>query len=98
MPYATHSKTVGAVLRVDPSQSHLDLETLREYNAKTRRGEQKMRRFGTHGPVNKKDNYVVLREKEHNDFIKRIQLGRYIVLFAPRQTAKQLSSKKLLTR
>ena len=47
-----------------------------------------MRHFGTHGPVNKKDNYVVLRKKEHNDFIKRIKLGRYIVLFAPRQTGK----------
>ena len=47
-----------------------------------------MRYFGTHGPVNKKDNYVVLRKKEHNDFIKRIKLGRYIVLFAPRQTGK----------
>ena len=47
-----------------------------------------MRHFGTHGPVNKKENYVVLREKEHNDFIKRIKLGRYIVLFAPRQTGK----------
>lgn len=47
-----------------------------------------MRHFGTHGPVNKKDNYVVVRKKEHVDFIKRIKLGRYIVLFAPRQTGK----------
>ena len=47
-----------------------------------------MRHFGTYGPVNKKDNYVVQRKKEHNDFIKRIKLGRYIVLFAPRQTGK----------
>ena len=47
-----------------------------------------MRHFGTHGPVNKKDNYIVQRKKEHNDFIKRIKLGRYIVLFAPRQTGK----------
>lgn len=47
-----------------------------------------MRHFGTHGPVNKKDNYVVQRTKERNDFVKRIKLGRYIVLFAPRQTGK----------
>lgn len=47
-----------------------------------------MRHFGTHGPVNQKDNYVVLRKTERNDFIKRIKLGRYIVLFAPRQTGK----------
>ena len=47
-----------------------------------------MRHFGTQGPVNKKDNYVVERKKERDEFIKRIKLGRYIVLFAPRQTGK----------
>ena len=47
-----------------------------------------MRHFGTHGPVNQKDNYVVLRKTERETFIKRIKLGRYIVLFAPRQTGK----------
>ena len=47
-----------------------------------------MRHFGTQGPVNKKDNYVVARKKERDEFIKRIKLGRYIVLFAPRQTGK----------
>lgn len=47
-----------------------------------------MRHFGTHGPVNKIDNYVVARTERLDDFIKRIKLGRYIVLFAPRQTGK----------
>ena len=47
-----------------------------------------MRVFGTYGPVNPKDNYVVSREAELADFIKRVKLGRYIVIFAPRQTGK----------
>ena len=47
-----------------------------------------MRHFGTHGPVNAIDNYVVARTERLDDFIKRIKLGRYIVLFAPRQTGK----------
>ena len=47
-----------------------------------------MRRFGTQGPVNPKDNYVVARSEELTDFINRIKQGRYIVLFAPRQTGK----------
>ena len=47
-----------------------------------------MRHFGTYGPVNKKDNYVVARTQRLNDFISRIKFGRYIVLFAPRQTGK----------
>lgn len=47
-----------------------------------------MRHFGTHGPVNRIDNYVVARTDRLNDFIRRIKLGRYIVLFAPRQTGK----------
>ena len=47
-----------------------------------------MRHFGTHGPVNTIDNYVVARTERLDDFIKRIKLGRYIVLFAPRQTGK----------
>ena len=40
------------------------------------------------GPVNKRDNYVVARSEDLADFIRRIKLGRYIVLFAPRQTGK----------
>ena len=47
-----------------------------------------MRRFGTQGPVNSKDNYVVARREELSDFIARVKQGRYIVLFAPRQTGK----------
>ena len=47
-----------------------------------------MRHFGTHGPVNIIDNYVVARTERLDDFIKRVKLGRYIVLFAPRQTGK----------
>ncbi|MYC77986.1 hypothetical protein F4X10_19665, partial [Candidatus Poribacteria bacterium] len=40
------------------------------------------------GPVNPEDNYVVSRTEELADFIKRVKLGRYIVIFAPRQTGK----------
>lgn len=47
-----------------------------------------MRWFETQGPVNPEDNYVVTRPKEIADFIKRVKRGRYIVLFAPRQTGK----------
>ena len=47
-----------------------------------------MRRFGTQGPVNPQDNYVVARNEELADFINRVKQGRYIVLFAPRQTGK----------
>ncbi len=47
-----------------------------------------MRRFGTQGPVNSKDNYVVARSEELADYIRRVKEGRYIVLFAPRQTGK----------
>ena len=47
-----------------------------------------MRTFGTHGPVNPKDNYIVTRSQETEDFIQRIKNGKYIVIFAPRQTGK----------
>ena len=47
-----------------------------------------MRRFGTQGPVNPQEHYVVSRSEEIADFIKRVKQGRYIVLFAPRQTGK----------
>ena len=50
--------------------------------------EEKMRTFGTYGPVNREENYVVSRKTELADFIKRVKLGRYIVIFAPRQTGK----------
>ena len=44
--------------------------------------------FGTRGPVNATDHYVVSRAEELADFINRVKEGRYIVLFAPRQTGK----------
>ncbi len=47
-----------------------------------------MRRFGTQGPVHPERNYIVSRATELDDFITRIKDGRYIVIFAPRQTGK----------
>ena len=47
-----------------------------------------MRWFETRGPVYPEDNYVVARRDELADFVRRIERGRYIVLFAPRQTGK----------
>ena len=47
-----------------------------------------MRTFGTQGPVNSKVNYVVSRSEELADFVDRVKRGKYIVLFAPRQTGK----------
>ena len=47
-----------------------------------------MKTFGTQGPVNPKDNYVVSRTEEIADFVDRVKQGKYIVLFAPRQTGK----------
>ena len=47
-----------------------------------------MRRFGTEGRLYLEDNYVVPRTGETTDFIDRVKQGKYIVLFAPRQTGK----------
>ena len=47
-----------------------------------------MRRFGTEGRLYLEDNYVVPRAEETADFIDRVKQGKYIVLFAPRQTGK----------
>ena len=47
-----------------------------------------MKTFGTQGPVNPKENYVVSRTDEIADFVDRVKKGKYIVLFAPRQTGK----------
>ena len=47
-----------------------------------------MRRFETRGPVNPQKHYVVSRTEETTDFINRIKEGRYVVIFAPRQTGK----------
>lgn len=47
-----------------------------------------MRCFGTYGRVRPDQHYVVRRTTETADFINRVKAGRYIVLFAPRQTGK----------
>ena len=47
-----------------------------------------MKRFGTQGRVYPNKHYVVSRTDEIDDFIDRVKDGRYIVLFAPRQTGK----------
>ena len=49
---------------------------------------QKMRKFGTQGPVNPEQHYVVARTEELAEFFKRVKEGRYIVIFTPRQTGK----------
>ena len=55
-----------------------------------------MREFGTQGPVNSKDHYVVSRSEELADYINRIKQGRYIVLFAPRQSGKTTFFQEVL--
>ncbi len=55
-----------------------------------------MRCFETRGPVNPEKNYVVSRTEETADFINRIKMGRYIVLFAPRQTGKTTFFKQAI--
>ena len=47
-----------------------------------------MRSFGTQGRVYPDEHYVVPRPAEIADFIRRVKDGKYIVLFAPRQTGK----------
>ena len=47
-----------------------------------------MRRFWTQGPVNAQEHYIVSRSDEIADYLKRVDEGRYVVLFAPRQTGK----------
>jgi len=48
----------------------------------------KRRTFETRGPVDPERNYVVPRKKEIADLVQRMEDGRYIVIFAPRQTGK----------
>ena len=55
-----------------------------------------MREFGTQGPVNSKDHYVVARSEELADYINRVKQGRYIVLFAPRQSGKTTFFQEVL--
>ena len=47
-----------------------------------------MRCFSIEGRLYIEDNYVVPRTEETSDFIGRVKQGKYIVLFAPRQTGK----------
>ena len=47
-----------------------------------------MKTFGTEGPVSPEKNYIVSRTAELTDFIDRIKQGKYLVIFAPRQTGK----------
>ena len=47
-----------------------------------------MKTFETRGPVDPARNYVVKRTSELADFVARVKQGRYIVIFAPRQTGK----------
>ena len=56
-----------------------------------------MRSFGTFGPVFPDKNYVVSRHDELRDFINRVKQGRYIVLFAPRQTGKTTFFRNAIT-
>ena len=55
-----------------------------------------MRRFWTQGPVNPQEHYVVSRSDEIADFIKRVKEGRYVVIFAPRQTGKTTFFRRAL--
>ncbi len=57
-----------------------------------------MRYFETRGPVNPEKNYVVARTDELSDFVSRLEKGRYIVLFAPRQTGKTTFFRSALDR
>ena len=47
-----------------------------------------MRTFCTQGRVYPERHYVVARTEELADFIRRVKDGKYVVLFAPRQTGK----------
>ena len=47
-----------------------------------------MRHFGTQGRVYPEEHYIVPRTKETANFIDRVKDGKYIALFAPRQTGK----------
>ena len=47
-----------------------------------------MRCFGTQGRVYPEKHYIVRRTEEIENFINRVKDGKYIVLFAPRQTGK----------
>ena len=56
-----------------------------------------MKTFGTEGPVSPEKNYIVSRTAELTDFINRIKQGKYLVIFAPRQTGKTTFFQAALT-
>lgn len=49
---------------------------------------EQRRTFETSGPIDPEENYFVSRSKEIAIFKNQIMRGRYIVIFAPRQTGK----------
>ena len=55
-----------------------------------------MRRFGTEGRVEPAQHYFVPRTNEIVDFINRVRAGKYIVLFAPRQTGKTTFFRRVI--
>ena len=55
-----------------------------------------MRRFGTEGRVEPAQHYFVPRTNEIADFINRVRTGKYIVLFAPRQTGKTTFFRRVI--
>jgi len=55
-----------------------------------------MRRFGTEGRVEPAHHYFVPRTNEIVDFINRVRAGKYIVLFAPRQTGKTTFFRRVI--
>lgn len=57
-----------------------------------------MRWFETRGPIYPEDNYFVSRTAEVADFVSRLEKGRYVVLFAPRQTGKTTLFRNALNR
>ena len=57
-----------------------------------------MRTFGTRGPVDPAKNYVVQRTDEIADYINRVKEGRYMVIFAPRQTGKTTFFQQAIDR
>ena len=57
---------------------------------------KKTRTFGTQGPVTPEKHYVVPRTAELADFLSRVTEGRYLVIFAPRQTGKTTFFRRAL--
>ncbi len=57
---------------------------------------KKRKTFGTRGPVTPEKHYVVPRTAELADFLSRVTEGRYLVIFAPRQTGKTTFFRRAL--